>query len=209
MVSPEVVATNTIILTSLPPHAFDNGGAHIRKLVEQFGPVSHAVRAKSALDRTQFLGQQLRVYFGEHTDTDLLNPEEGKNLNYLRVPEIEKNFLLSPPGSPPIGWVQSREGGPVPGGHADALMDALAALEGDPFILDEGPLMNDQNPSAAVDADRHVLRFIPPDEEMQLPMIIVENADAGIPPVLVTSEDPPEIMRPPTPLPKTAMPPVC
>ena len=31
------------------------------------------------------------------------------DMDLLSVPEPENNFLLSPPGSPPIGWKQTRE----------------------------------------------------------------------------------------------------
>ena len=42
------------------------------------------------------------------------------------MPETDKNFLISPPGSPPVGWEQSREDPP----NVDTLADDLAwALE--------------------------------------------------------------------------------
>ncbi len=43
---------------------------------------------------------------------------------YLKVPEIEKNFLLSPPGSPPLDWRQAKESAPYTGGHSALFSDA-------------------------------------------------------------------------------------
>jgi len=49
--------------------------------------------------------------------------------NYLRPPPIEKNFLISPPGSPPIGWEQIREDPPNASPLADDLIAALHKLK--------------------------------------------------------------------------------
>ncbi|RXW18187.1 hypothetical protein EST38_g7668 [Candolleomyces aberdarensis] len=49
--------------------------------------------------------------------------------NYLRPPAIEKNFLISPPGSPPVGWEQIREDPPNSTPLAGDLMAALQKLK--------------------------------------------------------------------------------
>ncbi|KAG6909592.1 hypothetical protein DXG01_016631 [Tephrocybe rancida] len=49
--------------------------------------------------------------------------------NYLRPPPIEKNFLISPPGSPPVGWEQIKEDPPNATPLADDLMQALRRLQ--------------------------------------------------------------------------------
>lgn len=37
--------------------------------------------------------------------------------NTLQVPGLERNFLISPPGSPREDWRQTQEGEPSKGGH--------------------------------------------------------------------------------------------
>ena len=37
-----------------------------------------------------------------------------KSHNHLRVPVNENIFLVSPPGSPPLGWTQDYEDAPAP-----------------------------------------------------------------------------------------------
>lgn len=49
--------------------------------------------------------------------------------NYLRPPAIEKNFLISPPGSPPIGWEPIKEDPPNATPLAEDLMEALRRLK--------------------------------------------------------------------------------
>jgi hypothetical protein len=58
-------------------------------------------------------------------DGDFSIPEA----NYLRPPATEKNFLISPPGSPPVGWEQVKEDPPNPTPLADDLMQALCKLQ--------------------------------------------------------------------------------
>jgi hypothetical protein len=52
-------------------------------------------------------------------------PEE----NYLRPPAIEKNFLISPPGSPPVGWEPIKEEPPNAAPLAEDLIAALRQLQ--------------------------------------------------------------------------------
>jgi hypothetical protein len=43
----------------------------------------------------------LRVYYGEHTKPEWLDPDPSKRMSYLSIPKPSKNFLLSPPGFHP------------------------------------------------------------------------------------------------------------
>jgi hypothetical protein len=56
----------------------------------------------------------------------MIIPQE---MSYLQPPRVEKNFLISPPGSPPIGWEQAREGPPNSTTLASDLIVALRKLE--------------------------------------------------------------------------------
>jgi hypothetical protein len=72
----------------------------------------------------------LRVYRADPnpllaTESDDLVPEA----NYLRPPAVEKNFLISPPGSPPVGWEPIKEEPPNATPLADDLMAALRKLQ--------------------------------------------------------------------------------
>ncbi|KAI5118333.1 hypothetical protein M0805_006615 [Coniferiporia weirii] len=49
--------------------------------------------------------------------------------NHLRPPAIEKNFLISPPGSPPVGWEPVREEPPNSTPLAEDLIFALRRLQ--------------------------------------------------------------------------------
>jgi len=49
--------------------------------------------------------------------------------NYLRPPALEKNFLISPPGSPPVGWEPIKEDPPNATPLAEDLMTALQRLQ--------------------------------------------------------------------------------
>jgi hypothetical protein len=71
----------------------------------------------------------LRVYRADsnplvHNDGDTI-PHE----NYLMPPPVEKNFLISPPGSPPVGWEAVREDPPNVTPLADDLIEALKKLQ--------------------------------------------------------------------------------
>ncbi|RKP10193.1 Calcipressin-domain-containing protein [Thamnocephalis sphaerospora] len=90
------------------------------RVMAVFHREADAMRVKLALDRTEWSGQNIRVFFGEHT------PLETKEHTSLCVPDNDKLWLISPPGSPPVGWEAAQEDPPNTVTHAE---DLFAALE--------------------------------------------------------------------------------
>ena len=151
-------ATNTLILSNLPVEFFiPHICSLLLSLLNTYGPMVRwtplpsvgravvvfedpegAAMAKAGLDRlvlpfedSDVQGVQrasdeddgtiLRAIFGPVTDPTT-EPE------MLAVPTTDKNFLISPPGSPPVGWEPIREDPPNRDTLADDLMKALADL---------------------------------------------------------------------------------
>ncbi|KAG8895460.1 carbohydrate-binding module 1 protein, partial [Tulasnella sp. 417] len=138
--------TNTLILASLPTsffHAevlaalrahFEGYGAlhswaplkGFSRVVMVYYNVDDAGKAKVECDQMVLADEQgkvistpLRVYRGTHT-------ELFSEADRLPVPHAPHNFLVSPPGSPPVGWEPAEEEPP----NTDALAaDLVAALE--------------------------------------------------------------------------------
>lgn len=65
----------------------------------------------------------MRVFFGPWTPLVAVDVDTS-----LPVPVTDKNFLISPPGSPPVGWEPIREDPPNADTLADDLMRALGDL---------------------------------------------------------------------------------
>ncbi|KAJ1537218.1 hypothetical protein HK096_002187 [Nowakowskiella sp. JEL0078] len=204
--------TNTVILAGLPPIAFANDCETIRSILAQYGKIvrttvlktfarflavyesqQDAMKAKFVLHNSIIFGTKIGAYFGTNTDTNHLNPNEGMSFSLLQIPKTEKNFLISPPGSPPVGWVQSLEATPSSGGHHEILIKALESLNQDSFSLDDD--MMDESPDSVSHEDmiggveeieitsqgttRKIITFrMPMNSNVQLlPKIIVENVD--------------------------------
>jgi hypothetical protein len=68
-------------------------------------------------------GFVLRVFRGAPTPTRASQPST------LAVPALEKNFLISPPGSPPVGWEPVVEDPPNKDALAADLIEALRRLQ--------------------------------------------------------------------------------
>ncbi|KAI8583866.1 hypothetical protein K450DRAFT_296646 [Umbelopsis ramanniana AG] len=200
-----------------PLHTFVaiKGFARIMAVYEE---TTSAIMAKSELDKTnvywkkstesadleivQFLAEDeqppttlsddirhflLRLYFGQHTN---INPDSSTVL--LQVPELEKNWLISPPGSPPVGWQQIREDPPnrtvLPHDLSHALMSLNDELEDD-FKLDadaefEAESMNDSVAENASSSSTPQVYVICKDEGHdinghELPHITVQDWDGG------------------------------
>ncbi|KLT44922.1 Calcipressin [Cutaneotrichosporon oleaginosum] len=84
------------------------------------GYFSHS--RKSSRSSKQHKGYILRVYSLPPTPLD-------SETDHLRPPEHERNFLISPPGSPPEGWEPIAEDGPNMAPLADDLKRALESLQ--------------------------------------------------------------------------------
>jgi len=67
-----------------------------------------ALQARLHLHEYVFHGQTIKTYFASPIIFRGANPEP-----FLRPPEPEKLFLISPPSSPPVGWEQKVEDPPI------------------------------------------------------------------------------------------------
>ncbi|KAI0781459.1 Calcipressin [Trametes elegans] len=145
--------TNTLVITRLPPHFFvPIIQEALRSHFETYGPLhtwapikglarvimvfyseEDAETAKESNDGL-VLGEMhdhpdvvMRVYRADPTPIETSETQEHNH--YLRPPANEKNFLISPPGSPPVGWEQLREDPPNSTPLAHDLITALRRLE--------------------------------------------------------------------------------
>lgn len=150
----------------------------------------------------------LRVYAGPNTPDYLLQDAEHSE-KHLPVPVTDKNFLISPPGSPPVGWEPIHEDPPNTVTLADDLMRALENLAMEQK-LDEsqpstpthsrgGSLSTPGNPSEPSD---HLV--IPTSPDKSHPAVFVRNMDAHEPspagqfPGITIANSPNGVRRSPT-----------
>lgn len=101
-----------------------------RRIVCSFLTVEDAVKVRQLFETTKTVfdecGVRARIYFGEPTPIE--NTEEAKRKKLLEAPQSQKMFFISPPPSPPHGWVMRNEEPPNKEVHASDLADALARL---------------------------------------------------------------------------------
>lgn len=141
--------TNTLVVAQLPApffepsvllalrHHFESLGAlHSWAPIRAFGRVivvyydeEAAENAKLGLDgitvdaTASSLRFTLRVFRGDPTPID-----PSRDI-HLHPPALEKNFLISPPGSPPVGWEPVKEDPPNATPLAEDLISALQKLQ--------------------------------------------------------------------------------
>lgn len=63
-----------------------------------------AAEARAKLHKSDFNGREVRLYFAQ--SVHIGSP-------HLEPPKPDKQFLLSPPPSPPVGWEQAKDATPV------------------------------------------------------------------------------------------------
>jgi len=147
--------TNTIAVTSIPKSFFHPVVLDVlRNHFSSFGEINrwvplpgfgriiivfryedHAELAKQTCDPIVLQGSHdrseviLRVYRADPNPLVTAGITSVPEDNYLRPPAVEKNFLISPPGSPPVGWEQIKEDPPNATPLADDLIEALRKLK--------------------------------------------------------------------------------
>ncbi|KAI6209399.1 Protein sarah [Aphelenchoides besseyi] len=76
-----------------------------------FREPEHATAAKLLVEHHSFDGCQMKAYFAQNIKFTRRAYQDEKG--HLKLPPLEKQFLISPPSSPPVGWIQSSEMAPI------------------------------------------------------------------------------------------------
>ncbi|KAG9304167.1 hypothetical protein G9A89_019729 [Geosiphon pyriformis] len=196
-VKQETPATNTLLITNLNRRTFlsEETLAELRSQLEEYGEIykfvpmkcfnrilavfyqtTDAKVAKTNLDRAIFLKNTLRIYYGMYT------PIRDKNHDsqHLHVPQIEKNWLISPPGSPPLEWVQIREDAPNSNTFAKDLVHALSNVALHNSSRDFEDLVDDDSDELlgfSLEDDNKKQPFT--HTKLQVPILTVISGDNG------------------------------
>jgi hypothetical protein len=93
-----------------------------RRIVVSFFDTESAKTIRQNLDNEIIFDCRVRIYFGK--ETKITESED----QHLHLPKSDKLFFISPPPSPPHGWMMKNEDPPNKEVYADDLAQALAKL---------------------------------------------------------------------------------
>ncbi|OJJ80601.1 putative calcineurin binding protein [Aspergillus glaucus CBS 516.65] len=117
-------------ITSVAPLNSFSPLPSLRRIICSFHATDDAVTIRKMLDGDNLGSQTARakIYFGE--PTPILDENEARHpKNFLQAPQVDKLFFISPPPSPPAGWVLRQEDPPNKEVHASDLASALESLK--------------------------------------------------------------------------------
>jgi hypothetical protein len=117
---PTLQTIRDLLSQHAPLHSFSPLKS-MRRIIVSFPTTEHAIELRKLLDGTELMGCPVRVYFGAPTPIEIRD-------QHLAAPESQKLFFISPPPSPPHGWMVRNEDPPNKAVHADDLASALAKL---------------------------------------------------------------------------------
>ncbi|KAE8147745.1 Calcipressin-domain-containing protein [Aspergillus avenaceus] len=124
---PDSLATIRAQLESIAPLNSFSPLPSLRRIICSFLSEDDALRVRQLLDgQTLDRNVRPRIYFGEPTP---ILDEESHRPKLLEAPQLDKLFFISPPPSPPHGWVMRTEEPPNKEVHASDLASALAKLK--------------------------------------------------------------------------------
>jgi hypothetical protein len=93
----------------------------MRRIIVSFFTTEDATLIRKTLDGEIIMDCRVRIYFGAPTKID---PQD----QHLKAPQADKQFFISPPPSPPHGWMLKNEDPPNKEVHAEDLAVALSRL---------------------------------------------------------------------------------
>jgi len=110
----------------------------------EFTTSLNACRARIKFHLYEFDNAKLRVFLTNHVHSDEQLNDDDTGRDLLKPPKLEKQFLISPPASPPEGWAPIREDGPCreqPGLHFELVARLAALAEGQSHeIIEPSPM---------------------------------------------------------------------
>ncbi|KAJ5902725.1 hypothetical protein N7495_003253 [Penicillium taxi] len=197
----------------------------LRRIICSFNSDKDAITIRKMLEGQRLLNRDVRprIYFGEPTPI-LSEDEANRPKQHLEAPQVGKLFFISPPPSPPHGWVLRNEDPPNKDVHASDLAQALAQLKTDrsesyavdpatPVSITDGKRTPSWPLSASHSRSRSSTIIYNPEDHghsPNLPAVMVEDMtlndedvdmDAEMSPIeMSVSKTPPKTSRPPVEL---------
>ncbi|CAI5445744.1 unnamed protein product [Caenorhabditis angaria] len=107
-VNPDDKANFSKLFTQIEEHIHFDFLKSFRRVRVIFSSPENATAAKLIVQGFSYKGHELKAFFAQRV---YLSASQSSTL--LSPPPLEKQFLISPPCSPPVGWEQMKEMAPV------------------------------------------------------------------------------------------------